>query len=231
MSIILPNFINPKECFLKSLFITATNTNIGKTYSSHILADYLNSIGIKTIISKPIETGDDGNTILDCQKHYQYNLKIDKTLSLEDINFYRYKLPASPFVAKIYEHIEIDFDLIARNLHRLSSKCDVLLIEGAGGLMVPIDQNHNMLDLAMFLEASLLLVSGDKLGMLNDLLLNIELLKIREISCIYAINLMDEKTYKSISKPYVEYLNTKLTNPIYILQKDISKIASDFLSF
>lgn len=188
-------------------------------------------MGIKTIISKPIETGDDGNTILDCQKHHQYNLKIDKTLCLEDINFYRYKLPASPFVAKIYEHTEIDFNLIAKNLNRLSSKCDVLLIEGAGGLMVPIDQNHNMLDLAMFLKASLLLISGDKLGMLNDLLLNIELLKIRQIPCTYAINLIDEKAYKTISKPYIEYLNTKLTNPIYILQKDISKIASDFLAF
>lgn len=216
---------------MKSLFITATNTNIGKTYSTHILADYLNSIGIKTIISKPIETGDDGNTILDCQKHYQYNLKIDKTLHLEDINFYRYKLPASPFVAKIFEPIEVDFDLIAQNLNRLSSKCDVLLIEGAGGLMVPINEHHNMLDLAMFLKASLFLVSGDRLGMLNDLLLNIELLKMRQISCIYGINLIDEKAYETISKPYIEYLNTKLTNPIYILQKDISKIALDFLSF
>lgn len=216
---------------MKSLFITATNTNIGKTYSTHILADYLNSIGIKTIISKPIETGDDGNTILDCQKHYQYNLKIDKTLRLEDINFYRYKLPASPFVAKIFEPIEVDFDLIAQNLNRLSSKCDVLLIEGAGGLMVPINEHHNMLDLAMFLKASLFLVSGDRLGMLNDLLLNIELLKMRQISCIYGINLIDEKAYETISKPYIEYLNTKLTNPIYILQKDISKIALDFLSF
>lgn len=216
---------------MKSLFITATNTNIGKTYSTHILADYLNSIGIKTIISKPIETGDDGNTILDCQKHYQYNLKIDKTLCLEDINFYRYKLPASPFVAKIFEPIEVDFDLIAQNLNRLSSKCDVLLIEGAGGLMVPINEHHNMLDLAMFLKASLFLVSGDRLGMLNDLLLNIELLKMRQISCIYGINLIDEKAYETISKPYIEYLNTKLTNPIYILQKDISKIALDFLSF
>lgn len=216
---------------MKSLFITATNTNIGKTYSTHILADYLNSIGIKTIISKPIETGDDGNTILDCQKHYQYNLKIDKTLRLEDINFYRYKLPASPFVAKIFEPIEVDFDLISQNLNRLSSKCDVLLIEGAGGLMVPINEHHNMLDLAMFLKASLFLVSGDRLGMLNDLLLNIELLKMRQISCIYGINLIDEKAYETISKPYIEYLNTKLTNPIYILQKDISKIALDFLSF
>lgn len=216
---------------MKSLFVTATNTNIGKTHSTHILADYLNSIGIKTLISKPIETGDDGNTVLDCQKHYQYNLKIDKTLSLEDINFYRYKLPASPFVAKILEPLEVDFDLIAQKLNHLSSKCDVLLVEGAGGLMVPIDQDRNMLDLAIFLKASLFLVSGDRLGMLNDLLLNIELLKMRHIPCIYAINLIDEKAYETISKPYIEYLNAKLTSPIYILQKDISKIALDFLSF
>lgn len=216
---------------MKSLFITATNTNIGKTYSTHILADYLNSIGVKTIISKPIETGDDGSVILDCQKHHQYNLKIDKTLTLEDINFYRYKLPASPFVAKINEPLEVDFHLIKNKLHHLSTKCDVLLIEGAGGLMVPIDENHNMLDLAIFLKASLLLVSGDKLGMLNDLLLNIELLKMRQIPCTYAINLMDEQTYKAISQPYIEYLNTKLANPIYILQKDISKIASEILKF
>ncbi|MDO7253231.1 dethiobiotin synthase [Helicobacter cappadocius] len=218
---------------MKSLFITATNTNIGKTYSTHLLADYMNSQGIKTIIAKPIETGDNGNEILDCQRHSQYNLKIDQSLSIEDINFYRYKLPASPFVAKKYENIstEIDFDMIYQKLSNLESKCDVLLIEGAGGLMVPINEEYNMLDLARFLKASMCLISSDKLGMINDLVLNIEFLKSKNIPCIYAINLINEENYNTISKPYIEYLNTKLPNPIYILQKDISKITHDFLSF
>ncbi|PAF53088.1 dethiobiotin synthase [Helicobacter sp. 13S00482-2] len=218
---------------MKSFFITATNTDVGKTYSAHLLADHMNSQGIKTIIAKPIETGEDGNTILDCEKHHQYNLKIDKTLHMQDINFYRYKLPASPFVASKHESLDkkVDFNFIGKKLSLLSSKCDVLLIEGAGGLMVPIDEQYNMLDLAIFLKSSLFLISADKLGMINNLLLNIEYLKSRKIPCTYAINLIDEKTYNAISKPYIEYLNTKLSNPIHILQKDMPKITSNLLSF
>ncbi|PAF51616.1 dethiobiotin synthase [Helicobacter sp. 13S00477-4] len=218
---------------MKTIFISATNTNIGKTHTSCMLSDYLNQIGLKTLISKPIETGDNGKTRLDCQIHLEKNKKIHPKLTLEDINFYRYKIPASPFVAQIDnpKAPKIDFKYIAKKISELENKCDILLVEGAGGLLVPIDLEHNMFDLAKYLNAHLLLISSDKLGMINDLLLNKEFLKTKNITTTYVINMLDEKNYNKISKPYIDHLNNISKNTIHNLQKDISKITSEILLF
>ncbi|PAF43324.1 dethiobiotin synthase [Helicobacter sp. 11S03491-1] len=218
---------------MKSLFISATNTNIGKTYTAHFLSDYFNQKGIKTLIAKPIETGNDGSGILDCEAHLNKGRQILPQLRLEDINFYRYVLPASPFVAQLQEENapKADFSYIAQKINNLSSFCDLLLVEGAGGLMVPIDEKNNMLDLARFLNAHLLLVSGDRLGMINDLVLNKEFLASHDIPCTYVINLMNPQIYRDISKPYIDYLNTTSKSYVYLLQKDIVAIASEILLF
>lgn len=215
---------------MKKLFISATNTDIGKTYCGSILAKYLNSIGIKTLLCKPIETGLGYTSLekLDCYHHLKQNQEICPELKLQDINFYLYKLPASPYVANISESIKIDFNLIKEKIDYLSSKCDFLIIEGAGGIMVPITSNYNMLDLALFLQSQLLIIIGDKLGMINDLNLNLYFLSQQNISVYYAINLKDLNHYNQISKPYINYLNSIGKN-IFLFQTDLEKLAKKLI--
>ncbi|BCZ16920.1 Dethiobiotin synthetase BioD [Helicobacter sp. NHP19-003] len=205
----------------RPIFISATNTDMGKTTVALQLAQLYNDKGIKTLLAKPIETGINTQEQGDAQVLLEANQHIDPDLSLEDISFYRFVLAASPFVAARFEpHLPpIDFKHIEKKLKALQEKCDLLIIEGVGGLLVPLDEKVRIVDLALYLKTKLLLVSGSKLGMLNDLLLNLHYLSSNKIPCQIAINMQDNRNYYQTSKPYVDYLNSSLKDPILVFQE------------
>jgi len=119
----------------RSVFVTATNTDVGKTYTTVMIAKKLNSLGYKVGVFKPIETGvvtlpEDGVKLLEASKNHD--------ISLEDVVPVRFKLPASPFVAKGDE--KIDFKKIKNSYEKIKANSDIVLVEGAGGLLVPVEE-------------------------------------------------------------------------------------------
>ncbi|MCK4440448.1 MAG: dethiobiotin synthase [Sulfurovaceae bacterium] len=195
---------------MKLLFITATNTDIGKTYASLQLIEGFSKEKIRVGICKPIETGVvdnpvDATKLL--EKVQQYNSEF-LSLKPKDITAYTFSLPASPFCADKDNIIEIE--KIKQKVMELSKLCDLLIIEGAGGLMVPITQNYMMIDLAEELEAFVLLVTPSKLGCINDTLLSIEMLKNRDINFDWCVNMFQDKNeFKQITKPFYDELFPK----------------------
>jgi len=190
---------------VKLLFISATNTDIGKTYASLRLIEGFAKEGIIVGVCKPIETGVEDNP-LDAtkllEKVQQYNSKF-LPLKPKDITAYTFTLPASPFCADKNKTIEIN--KIKQKVMELSKLCDLLIIEGAGGLMVPITQNYMMIDLAKELNASVLLVTPSKLGCINDTLLSIEMLKQKEINFDWCVNIFKDKNrFKQTTKPFYD---------------------------
>jgi len=190
---------------VKLLFISATNTDIGKTYASLRLIEGFSKEGISVGVCKPIETGVENNP-LDAtkllEKVQQYNSKF-LPLKPKDITAYTFTLPASPFCADKNRIIEID--KIKQKVTKLSKLCDLLIIEGAGGLMVPITKNYMMIDLAKELNASVLLVTPSKLGCINDTLLSIEMLKQKDINFDWCVNMFEDKNeFEQITKPFYD---------------------------
>ncbi|WP_104726228.1 dethiobiotin synthase [Helicobacter felis] len=197
------------------IFVSATNTGVGKTTLSLEIARLCKARGIKTLLAKPIETGVNAEEESDAELFLQENLQAEAHLSLEDISFCRYVLGASPFVATRFEpHIVIDFKEIKRKLDMLQERCDLLIVEGVGGLLAPLDAKNKIIDLCLFLKARLLIVNTDHLGMLNHLLLNQEYLNAHKISHHMLINVRDRRAYTQICKPYIDHLNTTLKTPI-----------------
>ena len=197
-----------------NIFISADNTNSGKTYTTIKLIKYLSKKGYKVGVMKPIETGvkkhpEDGVKLFEEVK--KYNKSFEK-LSLNDIVPIQLNLPAAPIVAGT-----IDFKKINQAYKKIKPLCNILLIEGAGGLLVPVTQNFNMIDFLNFFNAKLFLIISSKLGMINNFLLNKFYLESKKINYIWAINLFDE-TYFKISHPFM-----KQFNPLFI-QKDLDKI-------
>jgi len=196
-----------------NIFISANNTGCGKTYTTKKLINFYAKKGYRVLAFKPIETGvenipEDGFELFnECKKYFDFNL------SLEDIVPIQLKLPAAPYVAG-----KVDFEKILKSYKKLKKECDILLIEGAGGLLVPINDNHKMIDFIDMFDAKLLLVIASKLGMINDFLLNKFYLEKNNIDFTFAINLFDD-TYFKISHPFM-----KQFNPLFI-QKDLEKIA------
>ena len=204
----------------KRIFITATNTDVGKTYATTLLLKEFASQGLRVGVFKPIETGVktlplDGKKLFDLAKELNPELN---NLSLDTIVPYQFTLPAAPYVAKGDQNIDLNF--ISQKLQTIEKYCDLVLIEGAGGLMVPVEENLFMVDLISYFKASVLLVSPSRLGSINDTLLSQYLLDSKAITHTWAINLYeDSESFKEVTAPY--YKNNFLT-----LQNDIKVIAN-----
>jgi len=126
---------------VSSLFITATGTNVGKTHTTLRLIDALAVKGRSVAVFKPIETGvvdnaPDATILLEACRKVNRNFE---ALSVQDITAYTFPLPAAPFCADTNHTIRID--RILEKYHQLSQLCDILLVEGAGGLMVPVTKD------------------------------------------------------------------------------------------
>ena len=190
---------------VQSLFITATGTNVGKTHTTAQLIEAFASKGLHVGVFKPIETGvlsvpQDASLLLKvCQK---VNKKF-KDLHPEDITAYTFPLPAAPFCADV--HQEIDLNQIIKKYHELSQLCDILLVEGAGGLMVPVTKDFMMIDLIKALNAKVLLVTPSRLGCINDTLLSMEALKNRGITFDWCVNVYeDRESFEQVTKPFYD---------------------------
>ncbi|GAA7819584.1 dethiobiotin synthase [Helicobacter pylori] len=213
------------------LFISATNTNAGKTTCARLLAQYCNACGVRTILLKPIETGvnDTTNPFSDAHLFLQDNRLLDRSLTLKDISFCRYAKASAPLIAQQEENqnAPIDTNHLIQRLQNFTKTYDLVIVEGAGGLCVPITLEENMLDFAIRLKAKMLVISHDNLGLINDCLLNDFLLKSHQLDYKIAINLRENNTaFHSISLPYIELFNTRSNNPIVVFQQSLKDLMS-----
>jgi len=196
---------NNGEMQVQSLFITATGTNVGKTYTTLKLIEALADKGLTVGVFKPIETGvqdtaPDASLLLKACQKVNENFK---SLTAHDITAYIFPLPAAPFCADV-EHT-VNIQKIIEKHDELSKLCDILLVEGAGGLMVPITKEYMMINLIKELGARTLLVTPSRLGCINDTVLSILALKTFDIEFDWCINLYEDKEdFKKVTQPYYD---------------------------
>ena len=187
----------------KSLFISATNTDVGKTYACEKFLNYFAKAGLKVGYFKPFETGVvdfplDGSKMLELTKKLNPSFNV----TINDVVPYQFKLPAAPYVAKGNTIIDIDF--LKEKKKYLEQFCDVLIIEGAGGLMVPIEKDLFIIDLIKEFNCEAILITPSKLGCINDTLLSINALKAKNIDFEFYINLyQDADSFEKVSKPFL----------------------------
>lgn len=205
-----------------NIFVTATNTHVGKTYASRLLIKEWTKIGYKVGVYKPIETGfinkeeTDSFALFQDAKKYNKNLN---NLNIDDICPYQFPLPSAPIVAK--KNTAILKEKLLLSLEKIKKLCDIVIIEGAGGLFVPIEKNFFMIDLITLFQAKTLLVSHSGLGSINDGILSRNALK--NFDYLFCVNLFREKeSFKEITYPYYKFIN----EDILFLEKDISIIAN-----
>ncbi len=208
---------------MSSLFITATNTDVGKTHTTLKLIEALAYKGYKVGVFKPIETGvsdipPDATLLLEACQKVNENFK---TLNPHDITAYTFTLPAAPFCADLQQ--TIDLRRILDKHEELSQLCDILLVEGAGGLMVPITKEYMIINLIKDLNAQTLLVTPSRLGCINDTLLSILALKTFNIDFDWCVNVYeDEESFSEVTQPYYDAVFPEWWSVDKGLQKFIS---------
>lgn len=149
-----------------NLFITGTDTGVGKTYFTALLVRALRKAGLDTVAMKPICCGerDDAEALYEaCQG----------AVPINTINPVWYRTPAAPYTAAMIENRPTDLALIRDAFQALRAQHRSIIVEGAGGWLVPIDQNYFIPDLAAEFALPVAVVVKNQLGALNHTLLTV----------------------------------------------------------
>ncbi|MGP5175174.1 dethiobiotin synthase [Psychrobacter immobilis] len=204
------------------LFISGIDTDIGKTYATGMIAKALMQQGVNVITQKLVQTGvsvnsDSGemNIADDIVTHRQL---MGIPLQPCDIDSstcpYRYEKPASPHLATRLSGEVLDPELITSATKRLQAEYDLVLLEGAGGLLVPITEQLLILDYIAAQGYPIILVTSGRLGSINHTLLSLEAIKARGLSVHSIIynHIHDDaaQTDEEISTSTIEFLQSYL---------------------
>ncbi len=160
------------------VFVTGTDTDVGKTFASILLLELSRARGIRWGVMKPVETGVGEDGPQDAQRLRSAALCGDP---LDEICPQQFSMPAAPNVAAAAEQTSVHMEAIDRAWSTLKAKHSLLLVEGAGGLRVALDDKSDMGDLALRLELPLLLVIRTKLGTMNHTRLTLDNIRQRAI--------------------------------------------------
>ncbi|MBV6596771.1 ATP-dependent dethiobiotin synthetase BioD [Acinetobacter baumannii] len=189
-------------------FVSGIDTEIGKTYATGFLAKLWTEQGKKVITQKLIQTGN-ADISEDIQKHREimgqgwFQEDHDK-LTMPEIFSY----PASPHLATRLDNREIDFQKIENATQTLAERFEIVLLEGAGGLMVPLTTSLLTIDYVAQHQFPVILVTSGRLGSINHTLLSLEALKSRGLKLKALVyNLKDESKDPLISQDTSIYLN------------------------
>lgn len=148
-----------------NLFITGTDTGVGKTYITNLLLSSMIKRNQSAVGFKPISCGDRNDAELILSSSYPTPNSIDL------INPVHLKTPAAPLAASLIEGKDVNLDLIKKHHQELKNSYDNVIVEGAGGWAVPITAKYNIGDLAAELCSEVLIVVNNKLGALNKTIL------------------------------------------------------------
>lgn len=158
----------------QGFFITGTDTGVGKTVATACLLSLYRKHGLNVGVMKPIETGVDPECSSAANSDAKFLMEIAQSADpLSEVCPVRLKTPASPYQAARMENCPIDIDRIINGFHQLAGKYDHMLVEGVGGLLVPLEPKYLISDLIRDLGLPLLVVSRNTLGTLNHTLLTL----------------------------------------------------------
>ncbi len=166
----------------QAFFVTGTDTGIGKTYVACKLIESYIASGYKVVGMKPIAAGCEfvngawvNEDVLKLEA--VSNVKAPREL----VNPYSFKEAIAPHIAAKNTHVEIKIEVIKQAFDALTKLADIVIVEGAGGFLVPLNDKENIADLATALNIPVILVVGMKLGCINHSLLTVEAIKARKL--------------------------------------------------
>jgi dethiobiotin synthetase len=169
-----------KTCY----FVTSTGTGVGKTYVTVSLIKQARVSGRSVMAFKPVVSGFDREKLFETDTGSLIEaLSLEATPAVIDrLSPWRYAAPLAPSIAARREGRRIDFnELVAFTRQAAQTDCDVVLVEGVGGVMVPIDEAHTVLDWIEQAGMTVLMVVGSYLGTISHTLTALEAIRVRNV--------------------------------------------------
>jgi dethiobiotin synthetase len=152
-----------------TLFITGTNTGVGKTVLTALLARFLREQGVNAAALKPVCSGrrDDARAL---------HAAMNGALTLDEINPWHFRAPIAPLLAARRENQQVKLAQVLAHARAMRKRFDMVLVEGAGGLFSPLGEDFNSRDLIVGLRARPIVVCPNRLGAVNQALLTLHAL-------------------------------------------------------
>jgi dethiobiotin synthetase len=166
----------------KGLFITGTDTGVGKTLIAGGIAHILAQQGLRVGVFKPIATGcrmEKGKLVSDDAKFLAKCSNCSCGLSI--VNPITYQTPAAPIVAAKIENRRIDYSAIETAYHFVCENHDIVIVEGIGGIRVPVSKRVDVLELADQFGMPVVVVARPNLGTINHTLLTVDAIRINDL--------------------------------------------------
>ena len=150
----------------QTFFITGTDTGVGKTVLTALLARYLREHGVNAAAIKPVGSGarDDARVL---------QAALAGTLTLDEINPWHFRAPIAPLLAARREHRRVRLADARVQVRKMQNRFDVVLVEGAGGLLSPLGVDFDSGDLLAALRATPVVVGPNRIGVVNQVLLTL----------------------------------------------------------
>ena len=169
----------------RSIFVTGTDTGIGKTLASSALVHAFGAMGARTAAMKPIASGavwHDGRLLNDDVE--QLAATVNVKLPLEMTTPYLFEEPAAPHLVAAAAGVTLEIERIVACYEEVRTRADVVVIEGVGGFCVPLDDTHDTADLTVALGLPVVLVVGIRLGCISHALLSAEAIVARGLTLV-----------------------------------------------
>jgi dethiobiotin synthetase len=154
----------------KILFVTGTDTGVGKTVLTAMLIAFLRRGGAAALAMKPFCSGSRADARL---LHRLQN----GCLTLEEVNPFYFDKPLAPAAAVGRGRGRVSLKAALGQIRRVADRCELLVIEGAGGLMVPLGRGYTVRELIRHLDAKVIVVCLNRLGVINHVFLTVESLQ------------------------------------------------------
>lgn len=151
------------------LFVTGTDTEVGKTYVAALIAQALVAAGHRVGVYKPVASDcvHDGSQLVAEDAVALWNAA-GRPLSIDEVCPQKFRAPIAPHLSAKSEGKEIDPELLRTGISTWTDKCDIVIVEGSGGLMSPISDDEFVADLANDFGYPLVLVTANVLGAINQ---------------------------------------------------------------
>jgi dethiobiotin synthetase len=161
------------------IFITGTDTGVGKTVLTALLAEHFRAQGVSVAALKPVCSGGRGDARI-------LHTALGGTLALDEINPWHFRAAIAPRLAARREKRALRLAPVLDHIRSVQKRFDVTLVEGAGGLLSPLGEDFDSRDLVRALDAVPVIVAPNRLGVVNHVLLTLEVLpkRARARACV-----------------------------------------------
>lgn len=207
-----------------NFFVTGTDTDVGKSYVCKHLAKEFIKLGKKTGYLKPFQSG--------LEEGIDPDAKQIEIIAKDVITKSSYitKTPCTPYISSQIDNVDYNLEKVEQDYTELANTCDITIVEGSGGLYVPVKENILMSDVIKFLNLPTLIVARPNLGTINHTLMTIKCAQSEGIKILGVVisnypKITNDPVILRAQEMIEKYCNIKVIDTIKQGQTDLSKLA------